>query len=173
MRGYCDLGYLLIINELCYLVIHCYPGCWNGYFVTGDTFVYAFGPMDDQNKIDDQVKITHANHSKVFSSIVFAGLTFLKRNPSKYLGIDGSNNARACMYYRCILNNYDYLTSSFKIYGINYFIRILRKNKNEENLLDADHILAIPGSITKESRIPADKLYNYFIFSINPTDNLG
>jgi hypothetical protein len=55
----------------------------------------AFGPSGDDGQIDDQAKLTHENHSKVFSTIVFEALSFLEQHKDKYLGIDGSNNARA------------------------------------------------------------------------------
>src|ERR1700742_712196 len=67
-------------------------------------FNMAFGPIDDNNNIDDHVKIAHDDISKTLSTIVLTALTFLNENPETYLGIDGSNNARAYMYYRCINN---------------------------------------------------------------------
>ncbi len=39
-----------------------------------DVYNLAFGPVDKNHQIDDQAKLTHQNHSKVFSTIVFEGL---------------------------------------------------------------------------------------------------
>lgn len=126
-----------------------------------DVYNLAFGPVDETHQIDDQAKLSHLNHSKVFSTIVFEGLSFLIQHPDKFLGIDGSNTARAYMYYRCIQNNFDYLTSYFAIYGIKYYVRILRDNCNA---YEKDDFLTIPKLIEKgEGLVPA-KLYNYFIF---------
>jgi hypothetical protein len=69
-----------------------------------EVYNLAFGPLVDGNTIDDKVRLQHENHSKVFSTIIFTALTFLTENKEKYLGIDGSNNARAYMYYRCIID---------------------------------------------------------------------
>lgn len=127
----------------------------------------AFGPLGVNNQIDDKVKLCHLNHSKLFSTIVLTGLSFLRDNEDKFLGIDGSNNARAYMYYRCIQNNFDYLNRFMNIYGVNYYIRILRKvdEKDDEHPFDEEDILAMPQAINKEPLLKYGKLYNYFIFN--------
>jgi hypothetical protein len=126
-----------------------------------DVYNLAFSPVNENHEIDDRAKLTHQNHSKVFSTIVFEGLSFLTQHPSKFLGIDGSNTARAYMYYRCIQNNFDYLTSYFAIYGVSYFLRILRDGGND---YEKEDFLTIPKSIEKGEAIRLSKLYNYFIF---------
>ncbi len=133
-----------------------------------EVYNLAFGPLIEENRIDDKAKMHHENHSKVFSTIIFTGLTFLTENREKYLGIDGSNNARAYMYYRCIQNNFDYLSQFFNIYGVNYYIRVLRKLKDEDEShpVDGDDLKAIPEIIEKGTFITPDKLYNYFIFKL-------
>ena len=134
-----------------------------------DVYNLAFGPMGNENEIDDKAKITHVDHSKVFSTIILAGLTFLTNNPGKYLGIDGSNNARAYLYFRIIQNNYDALGQYFDMYGVKYYIRFLRKAKDTDKTypVDSDDIQAIPEVIRQGERISSDKLYNYFIFKMN------
>ncbi len=128
----------------------------------------AFGPLDLNSKIDDKIKLCHQNHSKLFSTIVLTGLSFLEKNADKFLGIDGSNNARAYLYYRCIQNNFDYLTKYLNIYGVNYYLRILRKLKDEDEYppLDEDDILAMPQPIHKNVFVRHEKLHNYFIFNL-------
>jgi hypothetical protein len=127
-----------------------------------DVYNLAFGPFDENFEIDDEVKRAHLDHSKVFSTIVFDALTFLKTNKGKYLGIDGSNTARAYMYYRCIQKNYDYLKSFFNIYGVNYFLRVLRDGSIGE---DPEDLLLVPSLILPGENIPGHKLYNYLIFN--------
>ncbi|GEP94201.1 DUF6934 family protein [Chitinophaga cymbidii] len=124
----------------------------------------SFGPLDDASLIDDKAKLDHQDHSKVFSTIILSGLTFLKSNPSEYLGIDGSCNARAYLYYRCICNNLAYLSRFFRIYGIKYYVRILR-DFGQEMAFDWDDITADPCVIKEDNRLPYEKLYNYFIFN--------
>jgi hypothetical protein len=133
-----------------------------------DVYNLAFGPLIDDNKIDDKIKLQHQNHSKVFSTIIFTALTFLTENKEKFLGIDGSNNARAYMYYRCIQNNFDYLSQFFNIYGVNYYLRVLRKLKDDDETypIDVTDLKAVPQKIEKDVLIKADKLYNYFIFNL-------
>jgi hypothetical protein len=126
----------------------------------------AFGPIDENNQLDDQVRLTHQNHSKVFSTIIFSGLSFLTEHKDKYLGIDGSNNARAYLYYRCIQNNYDYLKSFFRIYGVNYYVRILRQGVDHSYSFDPDDLVAIPRLIDHREPMQHEKLYNYFIFKL-------
>ncbi len=133
-----------------------------------DVYNLAFGPLLEDNKIDDKAKIQHENHSKVFSTIMFTALAFLTENKENFLGIDGSNNARAYMYYRCIQNNFDYLSQFFNIYGVNYYIRVLRKLKddNESHPIDNNDIKAIPKKVERNAIIQCEKLYNYFIFKL-------
>ena len=132
-----------------------------------DVHNMSYGPVDEANQIDDQAKINHLNHSRVFSTIVFEGLSFLTQNPEKFLGIDGSNTARAYMYYRCIQNNFDYLNAYFVIYGVNYYLRMLRDGTQE---YENDDFLPIPKLIEKGEALKPSKLYNYFIFKSRQSD---
>lgn len=90
----------------------------------------AFGLLKKDGTIDDKARLSHQDHSKVFSTVVLAAIAFLEQHPDQHVGIDGSNNARAFMYYRCIRNNHAYLSTIFEIWGINYYIRMLRQAKN-------------------------------------------
>lgn len=128
-----------------------------------NVFNMSFGPLNKMHQIDDSAKLTHMNHSKVFSTIVFEGLTFLSDHPDKYLGIDGSNTARAYLYYRCIQNNFDYLNAYFDLYGVNYYVRILRDTVSH---YEEDELLAVPQLIEKDEVVNPPKLYNYFIFNM-------
>ena len=120
-----------------------------------DVYNLAFGPTNEKNEIADTVRLTHQDHSKVFSTIVFASMTFLTAHKEKYLGIDGSDTCRAYMYYRCIQNNFDYLSTFFSIYGINYYLRVLRDNSE---VYDPEDLLTVPKTITKGENVPPTKL---------------
>jgi hypothetical protein len=127
----------------------------------------AFGPQNAKGKIDDKAELTHADYSKVFSTILFAALAYLKTNPDHYLGIDGSDNARAYFYYRAIQQNYPYLDKHFRMFGIKYFVRITRFGKTQyDNPFDFEDIIPYPFRIDKGARISQDHMYNYFIFNL-------
>jgi len=95
-------------------------------------------------------------------------MRYLKKNPGISLGIDESDQARAYMYYRCLQNNFDYLTQYFEIYGVNYYIRILRKIRNDDVAfpLDVQDIIAVRQVIDPSEWIPHEKLYNCIIFRL-------
>src|SRR4051794_33615290 len=76
----------------------------------------SFGPLNAKGKIDDKAELTHADYSKVFSTILFSALAYLKTNPDHYLGIDGSDNARAYFYYRALQRNFSYLHEHFRMF---------------------------------------------------------
>lgn len=125
----------------------------------------AFGPIDNNNVIDDAVKLNHADHSKLFSTIVLSAISFLTAHPDRLIGIDGSNNARAYLYFRIIQNNFDTLSQHFDIFGLKYYVRILRKAKDtDENYpVDPADITTIPSPIVKGEAIRVEKMYNYFV----------
>ncbi|HEY1202250.1 MAG TPA: hypothetical protein VGE79_14770 [Niastella sp.] len=125
----------------------------------------AFGPLNEDGSINDSIKLHHRDHSKAFSTIVSAGMRYLKENAAKYLGFDGSNHARAYLYYRCVQNNFDYLTQHFEIYGVNYYARMLRKIRDDDfESFDMQNMIAFPQAISPTEQIPHEKLYNYIIF---------
>lgn len=127
-----------------------------------DVYNLAFGPCDNNFQIDDEAKLAHKDHSKVFSTIIFAAFSFLKEHKGKFLGIEGSTTSRAYMDYRCVLKNYNYLNSLFNIYGVNYFIRVLL-DRSISN--DPEDLLYLPQLISPNEQIPGHRLYNYLIFT--------
>jgi len=131
-----------------------------------NVFNLAFGPLKKDGSIDDKIRLTHQNYSKVFSTVIFEAMSFLKQHPYDFVGIDGSNNARGYMYYRCIQNNLNYLNSIFTIVGIKYYIRMLREDVDGNSDLDDEDIITTSKKIDQNESIQPDKLYNYFIFKL-------
>ncbi len=130
-------------------------------------FNLAFGPLDKKGRIDDKAELQHANYSKVFSTILLSALTYLTQNPNHYLGIDGSSEARAYLYYRFIQMNYKYLNTHFNLYGLKYYVRISRFGKMQyDNPFDFDDIHPEPCLIKEGVALTGDNLYNYFVFSL-------
>lgn len=135
------------------------------HFLLPNVLNLAFGPADEDGDINDRIKLHHRDLSKAFSTIVSAGMRYLKENPAKYLGFDGSNHTRAYLYYRCVQNNFDYLTQHFEIYGVNYYARMLRKIRDDDFAsFDMQNMIAFPQAISPREQIPHEKLYNYIIF---------
>lgn len=127
----------------------------------------SFGPQNSKGKIDDKAELTHTDYSKVFSTILFSALAYLKTNPDHYLGIDGSDNARAYFYYRALQRNFNYLHQHFRMFGVKYFVRITRFGKTQyDNPFDFEDIMPYPFRIEKGAQISQDHMYNYFIFNL-------
>lgn len=127
----------------------------------------SFGPLNAKGKIDDKAELAHTDYSKVFSTILFTAFVYLKNNPEHYLGIDGSDNARAYFYYRALQRNFAYLDKHFKMYGVKYFVRITRFGKTQyDNPFDFEDIMPYPFRIHKGQLISQDHMYNYFIFNL-------
>jgi len=132
-----------------------------------DLYNLAFGPMDSRGNINDKAQISHSDYSKVFSTILLSGLTYLKTHPEHYLGIDGSDEARAYLYNKFLQRNYDYLSEYFNLYGLKYYVRITRFGKTQyENPFDFEDVLPETYPIIKGEQIPSGKLYNYFVFNL-------
>lgn len=132
-----------------------------------NVYNFAFGPLNSKGKIDDKAELTHADYSKVFSTILFSALAYLKSNPDHYLGIDGSDNARAYFYYRALQRNFTYLNQHFRMFGVKYFVRITRFGKTQyDNPFDFEDIMPYPFRIEKGAQISQDHMYNYFIFNL-------
>jgi hypothetical protein len=130
-------------------------------------FNLAFGPMNSKGEIDDKAEIAHKDYSKVFSTILLAGLTYLTDHPDHYLGIDGSNNARAYLYYRFLQRNFTYLDRFFEMYGLKYYVRISRFGKNQyDNPFDFKDVVPMTDRIRKGMVIMSNLMYNYFIFKL-------
>jgi|SRR6185312_3506535 len=130
-------------------------------------FNLAFGPTNAKGEIDDRAEIAHKDYSKVFSSILLAGLTYLTDHPDQYLGIDGSNNARAYLYYRFLQRNFGYLDHFFEMYGLKYYVRISRFGKNQyDNPFDFDDVIPMTDRISIGMVIRSNLMYNYFIFKL-------
>ena len=78
-----------------------------------DVYNMAFVPVNASHEIDDQAKLTHLNHSKVFSTIVFEGLSFLMRIREGQIGdrlAEGrlqqvllGNQSRCCKLLSCLV----------------------------------------------------------------------
>jgi len=126
----------------------------------------VFGPIKANGTIDDKAKLSHQDRSKVFSTVLLEAMAYLKEHPNDCVGFDGSNNARAYLYYRCIQNNFGYLNDIFNMTGINYYIRMLREGEDGTCDLDTEDIITKYKVIEAAGTTKPEKLYNYFIFNL-------
>ena len=139
----------------------------NPHALIPNVFNLAFGPLNKQGKLDDKAELSHRDYSKVFSTILFSAYAWLKKKPDDYIGIDGSDNIRAYLYYRAIKNNFVYLDKHFIMYGVKYYVRISRFGKTQyANPFDFEDIVPYPYRIDKDHTISQDAMFNYFIFKL-------
>lgn len=132
-----------------------------------DTYNLAFGPVKVDGYIDDKAELTHKDYSKVFSTILLSAFSYLKKNPDHFIGVDGSDNNRAYLYYRFIQRNYEYLSEYFDIWGIKYYVRISRLGKKQyDNPFNFDDVESAPIEIEKGKILHPDEMYNYFTFRL-------
>lgn len=150
-----------------------------------DVYNLAFGPPDPETDtgVLDKIKIRHDDLDKLLSTLLLFAYTYLSDNMNHYVGIDGSCNLRAAMYYRKLQANYGILKSTFStIAGNKYYIRFRRFNKQENDELDdlINHIRdnldyadikAIPEMIDPFHTITLRNNFNYFTFNISQDKN--
>jgi hypothetical protein len=109
-------------------------------------------------------KVKHADISRVFSTVLFHGLTFLQENPDLILGIDGSDDLRATMYHLMIKANRAYLEDFFVIIGVDWYVRVFRNWHCE---LDAQgHLFAKPKPEPFDYQRNRHDLYRYYMFQL-------
>ena len=112
----------------------------NSHKLLPNVYNLAFGPLNKQGRINDRAVLAHNDYSKVFSTILFSALTYLKKNTHHYLGVDGSGNNRAYFYFRAMIRNFDYLDNNHdhqisqdSMY--NYFIFGLKDYINKDEII--------------------------------------
>jgi hypothetical protein len=126
----------------------------------------AFGPLNPQGQIDHQAQLTYKDYSKVFSTILWSALMYLNEYTDHFLGIDGSDNRRAHMYFRFLQRNYEYLDKCFRVYGIKYYVRITRFGKQQyDDPFDFDDVQYISSAVSKNAEIPSP-MVNYFTINL-------
>jgi len=130
-------------------------------------FNLGFGPFKEDGTLDDKAVINHQNNSKVYSTILLGALTFLRSNPDKFVGLDGSDMIRAYLYYRVFQRNYEYLVQYFRVIGVKYYVRLIRSPENNQELVsDNQDIAVFPHPIARGENIRCEKLYNYFTLNL-------
>jgi len=125
----------------------------------------GFGPPDGLGGFYDDVKLKHNNISKLFSTVVFLGLTFLQEHPEMTIGIDGSNDLRATLYHLMYKTNRKYLSEFFKAIGVDWYVRIFRDGNYEADELG--NYIAKPRPESFDYNRNRHDLYRYYMLSLN------
>ena len=127
----------------------------------------SYGPLieiDGETIIDDFATVPHINLSKVLSTVLLCGLRYLKSNPDKFIGINGSDFRRAYLYFRVMQRNLNYLSTYFELLGAKFFVRALRgMDKYAKLQIDSNELTYTPHSIDNMPLENHKSLYNYFL----------
>lgn len=128
----------------------------------------AFGPLGDDNDIDDKIILRHRNVNKVFSTILLFAITFLENNKHENysIGIDGSNEIRANLYHRMFRFNYKDLSDTIVTVGVDWYVKLLRNGTDIERDSDGIPLFKPRPEPFDLNRSPRD-LYRYYLFSLN------
>lgn len=133
-----------------------------------DIYNLAFGPLNQNGQINDQIRLKHLDNQKVYSTIIYVAYLFLSSNKEAHIGLDGSDIARSVLYFRILLTNYDYLEKIFDLTGIKYYVRLIRNfSKTSRFEIDSEDIINTVNKIVKNDKIERKKLYNYFVLKYN------
>lgn len=122
----------------------------------------AFGPLQQNGNINDNVKLHHRDTSRVFSIILLFALSFLQTNPTATIGLDGSNDVRAYLYHRMFLSNREYLSHFFIAIGVGWFVRLFRDGTIETD--EDGYRFFKPKPEPFDYRRPTRDLYRYYMF---------
>jgi hypothetical protein len=133
-----------------------------------NVFNLAFGPLGDDNEINDSIAVPHHNINKVFSTILLFAITFLEVNKEENysIGIDGSDERRAYLYHRMFRYNSDTLSDTIVTVGVDWYVKLLRNGTDIERDSDGLPLFKPRPEPFDLKRNPRD-LYRYYIFSLN------
>jgi|SRR5690606_36573657 len=133
-----------------------------------NVFNLAFGPTGKDNIIDDTIVVGHKNLSKVFSTILFCAITFLKYNRDNqyYIGMEGSDERRAYLYDRMFRYNNAALSDNIVTIGVDWYVKLLRDGtdiERDKGGLPFFKPILEPFDLRKNPR----ELYRYYLFSLH------
>lgn len=128
----------------------------------------GFGPPNGTGSFTDNVRLKHTNVHKVFSTILFQGLSFLGLHPKLTLGIDGSDDLRAALYHGMFRTNKKYLSPIFNSIGVDWYVRIFRNGQYEQD--NEGYYIAKPRPEPFDYKRTRHDLYRYYMFKLNQSN---
>src|SRR6218665_417948 len=126
----------------------------------------SFGPIEENGEINDEVRCHHKDADRVFSTIILFALTFLQMNRHATIGLDGSKDARAYLYYRMFISNREFLCQFFIPLGVDWYVRLLRNLTVEADAKGKPFFKPKP-ELFDYTRSTGD-LYRYYMFHLVP-----
>ncbi|RZM29142.1 MAG: hypothetical protein EOO88_06125 [Pedobacter sp.] len=129
-----------------------------------NVFNLGFGPPDGNGGFKDNVKLSHSNNDKVFSTVLFLALLFLEKNPHLTIGLDGSDDSRATLYHLMFKSNKEYLNDFFIPIGVDWYVRIFRDNTYEQD--EEGHYIKRPRPEPFNYERTRHDLYRYYMFRL-------
>jgi hypothetical protein len=107
--------------------------------------------------------LNHLDSSKVFSTALLMGITFLQENNEFSIGIDGSNDIRAYLYHRMFRYNIEQLSEFLSIVGVDWYVKLLRSGVDIERD-DKGLPYFKPRPEPFDLKRNANDLYRYYIY---------
>lgn len=131
-----------------------------------NVFNLGFGPLDSNGEIDDKCKLKHKDTSKLFSTLILFGITFLNENKDSFIGIDGSDDLRAYFYHRMFRYNLEDLKHLLTFIGVDWYVKLLRNQLDIER--DSNNLPFFkPRPELFDIEREAKDLYRYYMYNLN------
>lgn len=132
-----------------------------------EVYNLAFGPLDVNGTIDDEIILNHLDIGKMFSTILLFAISFLQEyNTMEYaIGIDGSNESRAYLYHRMFKSNQPQLSDIINSVGVDWYVKLLRNGtdiERDDNGLPLFKPRPEPFDLNRK----ASDLYRYYMFKL-------
>lgn len=131
-----------------------------------DVYDLSYGPVDENQMIDENVILSFNNPSKVFSTLAFAALFFLNENPGAFLGISAVDTRQALLYRRLIKDNFDYIAHYYQISGVEFYAKQdIANNKDGNKGLKPGQTLQVSNEI-KDVDVDLRNLFSYYLLKL-------
>ncbi len=122
----------------------------------------SFGPLDAYGAINDLAKLNHVDTGKVLSTVVLFAITFSDKYSWRFIGLDGSNQARSRLYHLMFRTNREKLTELLTIVGVDFYARLLKNGKFKRD--QEGHIEFNPIPLSYNFERQSNDQYWYYMF---------
>jgi hypothetical protein len=127
--------------------------------------------VEYKGRINVHARLNYMNLMKVFSTVLLFIEDYLRFYPWHSIGVDGSGNSRAELYYRGWQRNFVYLSAYMKMYGIKFYVRIMRVGMVQyDNPFDFEDVQCKVFPVDQTGPPHGEVMYNYFVISKDKYD---
>jgi hypothetical protein len=130
-----------------------------------DVYNLAMGPLNEENKINDKIRLKHINSNRLFSTIILFATAFLSEYPVFTIGLDGSDDIRATLYHSMFLTNRKHLSQYIICIGVDWYVKLLRNQLEIEVKSDGTPFFK-PRPEQFDYARPRYDLYRYYMFQL-------